>query len=156
MDFPELVSPNFTLTELTKSTVADRYGVDNSCPSEAVYKALQALAHEILEPVRARFGQFKVTSAYRSAKVNELISGSKDSQHPFGTAVDFEIGGTTNFAIAEWISEARDFDSLALECYIIGNPNSGWVHCSYVSKAKNRRLISTSHPKTGVVKGLVY
>lgn len=155
--YRELLSPHFTLTELTKSTVADRYGIDNTCPSDEVYDSLQKLAMNILEPTRARFGQFKVMSGYRNKKVNELISGSKDSQHPFGQAADFEIGGTTNYAIAQWIAETLDFDMLSLEQYTKGKKDSGWVHCSYISKEKNRRLIVTSFSKKSgeeTIKGL--
>ena len=41
--FKEDVSPHFSLTELTKSATALRYGLDNSCPSQDVYDALKAL-----------------------------------------------------------------------------------------------------------------
>lgn len=154
-EFRERLSTHFTLTELTKSTAADRYGVDNSCPSQEIYDNLERLCLNILEPVRKRFGQFVVTSGYRSPKVNELVGGAKTSQHPKGQAADFEVGGTSNFDVANWIAESLDFDQLILEFYIKGKPNSGWVHCSYISKEKNRRQILTVHPKFGTFKGLV-
>lgn len=154
MTFDQKLSPHFTLAELTKSTAADRFGLDNDCPSQEVYDNLARLAINILEPVRTRFGQFTVTSAYRSPKVNEAVGGAKTSQHMYGYAGDFEVGGKSNFEVADWIANALDFDQLILEYYTPGKPNSGWVHCSYVSQQKNRRQILTVGPK-GTLKGLV-
>lgn len=153
--FEEKLSQNFTLTELTKSAVADRLMFDNSCPSEEVYQNLKTLSMVILEPVRTRFGQFKVTSAYRSPEVNAAINSPSTSQHPLGCAADFEIGGATNYDIAEWIMNSLDFDQLILENYTPGKPYSGWVHCSYVSKEKNRRQVLTVTPHQKVYQGLV-
>lgn len=154
MDVDIKLSPNFTLAELTKSTVADRFNLNNDCPSEEVYDNLKRLALNILEPVRARFGQFKVTSAYRSKEVNKKSGGGEASTHPLGTSADFEIGGIDNYNIAEWIMNSLDFDQLILENYTLGKPYSGWVHCSYVSKEKNRRQVLTVTPDQTVMQGL--
>lgn len=155
MDVDIKLSPNFTLVELTKSTVADRFKLNNDCPSEEVYDSLKRLALNVLEPVRTRFGQFKVTSAYRSSEVNKKSGGGEDSTHTLGTTADFEIGGANNYDIAEWIMNALDFDQLILENYTPGKPYSGWVHCSYVSKEKNRRQILTVTPDQKIYQGLV-
>lgn len=149
------LTTNFTLAELTKSVVAERLKLDNSCPSEEVYFNLKNLAVEVLEPVRERFGQFKVTSAYRSKEVNQAVSGNPNSQHMQGLAADFEIGGSDNYEIAKWIMNSLDFDQLILEHYVPGNPDSGWVHCSYVSKDKNKRQVLTVTPDQKAYSGLV-
>jgi hypothetical protein len=155
MDIDIKLSPNFTLVELTKSTVSDRFNISNDCPSEEVYDNLKRLALNILEPVRTRFGQFKVTSAYRSSKVNEKSGGGAASTHVLGTSADFEIAGATNYDVAEWIMNSLDFDQLILENYVVGKPYSGWVHCSYVSKEKNRRQVLTVTPDQTVMQGLL-
>jgi hypothetical protein len=33
--------------------------------------------------------------------------------------------------LAQWIMDNLDYDQLILEFYKEGEPNSGWVHCSY-------------------------
>ena len=137
MDVDIKLSPNFTLVELTKSTVADRFSLNNDCPSEEVYDNL------------------KVTSAFRSPKVNEKSGGGAASTHVLGTSADFEIGGATNYDVAEWIMNSLDFDQLILENYTVGKPYSGWVHCSYVSKEKNRRQVLTVSPDQTVTQGLI-
>ena len=158
MKFEEKLSPHFTLSELTKSTMAERMGLDNECPSEEIYENLKRLAINVLEPVRARFGQFKVTSGYRSPKVNEAVGGAKNSEHMKGTAADFEIGGVSNFEVAEWISQSIDYNQLILEMAKRNKDDAGWVHCSFVSKEKNKRKILTVFSPSdggGTVNGLV-
>ena len=63
--------------------------------------------------------------------MNQAIGGATNSQHMSGEAADIVLPGVTRFALAQWIEQSLDFDQLILERYTPGNPNSGWVHCSY-------------------------
>lgn len=125
------LSPHFTLAELTRSTAAERYGLSNEPPAEAV-EALRRLCLEVLEPVRRNFGRpVIVNSGYRSRAVNRKVRGSPRSQHMLGEAADIEIPGISNGYVAQWILEQLDFDQLILENYKPGVPSSGWVHVSW-------------------------
>ena len=136
------LSRHFTLREAVKSQTASRRGIDNTPPLELI-PAMVRVAEHILEPVRARFRTPIVPSSfYLCPKLNAAVgSTNPDSQHTKGEAVDFEIAGFTNYEIAKWVSENLDFDQLILECYVPGDPSSGWVHVSYVSATENRREI---------------
>ncbi len=79
-----LVSPHFTLEELTNTEVRD---VDNSCPP-GLRPNLEHLAETILEPLRMRFGPYIISSAYRCLAVNLAIGGSKTSAHMEANAAD--------------------------------------------------------------------
>ena len=69
--------------------------------------------------------------------------GSKsNSQHTTGQAVDFEIPGIPNLAVAEWIRDKLDFDQLILEFFDPEEPHSGWVHVS-LKKKDNRNQVLT-------------
>ena len=46
-------------------------------------------------------------------------------------AADFEIFSVPNNEVSDWIKENLMFDQLILEYYTPGEPNSGWIHCSY-------------------------
>jgi hypothetical protein len=96
---------------------------------------LQALCENILEKVYAKFGsagQFKITSGYRSPRINARFSSSSNSQHTYGQAVDFEIVGISNYTVAKWIQENLDYDQLILEeCKNPNDINDGWIHVSY-------------------------
>lgn len=137
---PDLLSPHFSMREMTRSETAARRGIDNTPPDD-VRPALKILAMAVLEPVRAAFGPVLVTSGYRSPELNKAIKGSPRSQHMLGQAVDFEVPGVPNVRIAKWISTHLDYDCLILEFHDPADPQAGWVHCSYVGQKNRKRLL---------------
>jgi zinc D-Ala-D-Ala carboxypeptidase len=137
------LTANFYLSELVKSEIATRLGLDNA-PYQVVISNLQFLAEKILQPVRDHYKlPVIVNSGYRSPAVNEATKGSRFSQHMTGEAADFEIPGIDNKELAEWIVKHLTFDQLILEFYTHGNTNSGWVHCSY-NPLKKRYSVLTA------------
>ena len=132
------LSPNFSLSELTKSQTATRKGIDNT-PSPEHQENLKLLCEAVLQPVREHFGRVvTVTSGYRSPELCTAIGSKITSQHARGEAADFEIFGVSNKELADYIHEHLDYDQLILEYWNESDPNSGWVHCSY-SEGKNRK-----------------
>ena len=125
------LSRNFTLSELTKSDTAIRKGINNNPNAEQIEK-LKALCENILQPVRDHFGRVKVTSGFRSSELCVAIGSSANSQHARAEAADFECVGVDNAELADWIKRELPYDQLILEYYTPGEPNSGWIHCSYV------------------------
>ena len=125
------LSRNFTLQELTKSDTAIRKGIDNNPNADQIEK-LKALCENILQPVRDHFGRVKVTSGYRSPELCSAIGSSVNSQHAKAEAADFECIGVDNAELADWINQNLPYDQLICEFYTPGEPNSGWIHCSYI------------------------
>ena len=126
------LSQNFSLRELTKSQTAERKGIDNT-PTDEHIENLKLLCENILQPVRDHFGRVKVTSGYRSIQLCEAIGSSARSQHAKAEAADFECIGVDNAELFDWIKSNLSPDQLILEFYTPGEPNSGWIHCSYIS-----------------------
>ena len=122
---------NFTLSELTKSDTAIRRDINNNPNAEQVEK-LKALCENILQPVRDHFGRVKVTSGFRSVDLCLAIGSSSNSQHAKAEAADFECVGVDNAELADWIKDNLPYDQLIVEYYTPGEPNSGWIHCSYI------------------------
>ena len=122
---------NFSLLELTKSATAIRKGIDNNPNADQVEK-LKALCENILQPVRDHFGRVKVTSGFRSVELCTAIGSSANSQHAKAEAADFECPGVDNAELADWIHKNLPYDQLILEFYTPGEPNSGWIHCSWI------------------------
>ena len=122
---------NFTLLELTKSDTAIRKGINNNPNAEQIEK-LKTLCEKILQPVRDHFGRVKVTSGYRSPELCVAIGSSLSSQHSKAEAVDFECMGIDNAEVADWVKMNCEVDQLILEYYTPGEPNSGWIHCSWI------------------------
>ena len=123
---------NFSLLELTKSDTAIRRGIDNEPNADQIDK-LKLLCENILQPVRDHFGRVKVTSGFRSVALCEAIGSSANSQHAKAEAADFECPGVDNAELADWIHKNLSYDQLILEFYTPGEPNSGWIHCSWIS-----------------------
>jgi zinc D-Ala-D-Ala carboxypeptidase len=122
---------NFTLSELTKSDTAIRRGINNNPNAEQIEK-LKALCENILQPVRDHFGRVKITSGFRSVELCEAIGSSARSQHAKAEAADFEVVGTDNAELFDWIKSNLSPDQLILEFYTPGEPNSGWIHASWI------------------------
>ena len=122
---------NFTLSELIKSDTAIRRGINNNPNAEQIEK-LKALCENILQPVRDHFGRVKITSGYRSVELCEAIGSSARSQHARAEAADFEVVGVDNAELFDWIKFNLQPDQLILEYYTPGEPNSGWIHCSWI------------------------
>ena len=138
------LSPNFALSELTKSQAALRRGIKNT-PSAAEIEALRALALNVLQPIRDYFKKpVVINSGFRNEEVNHLTGGAVTSQHVSGEAADIEIPGVSNFEIAKWIEKRLVFDQVILEFYTPGQPQSGWVHVSFKASGKNRKQSLTA------------
>ena len=139
------LSKHFKLHEFEKSATAIRLGIKNKAGSGEI-KNLTDVCYEILEPVRAKFDDkpVMITSGYRSEELCEAIKSSKTSQHTKGQAVDFEIAGISNLEVALWIQNNCNYDQLILEFWKEEHedPNSGWVHCSFV-EGSNRKQVLT-------------
>ena len=135
------LSNNFSLKELTASQTAERKGISNN-PSEDHMTNLKELCVNVLQKVRDHYGKVvSVSSGYRSPELCVAIGSSVNSQHAKGQAADFEVFGLSNADLCKWISENLEFDQLILEYHNIGEPNSGWIHCSYRADGENRKQI---------------
>ena len=131
---------NFTLSELIKSDTAIRKGINNNPNAEQIEK-LKALCENILQPVRDHFGRVKITSGFRSPELCTAIGSSVNSQHARAEAADFECIGVDNAELFDWIKSNLEPDQLILEFYTPGEPNSGWIHCSWVAENPRKQLL---------------
>lgn len=136
------LTANFYLSELTRSQEATRRGIDNT-PDADTIKNLKLLAEHVLQPVRDKFGPVTVSSGYRTFMLNKAIGGSLNSDHCYGYAADFEVPGVDNKVVALWIRDNLKFTQLILEFYT-GEPDSGWVHCSYNPDLLKNQVLSAT------------
>ena len=126
----------FTISELSKSSIAKAFGIDNTPNPEAVDN-MELLIDNLLDPIREAWGKpIYVNSGYRCEELNNIVKGAKKSQHKSGQAADittnsidgnrqlFDLIKTGGFVFDQLIDEA----------------NYAWVHISY-NHRKNRRQI---------------
>ena len=134
------LSRNFTLQELIKSDTAIRLDINNN-PNSGQIEKLKDLCENILQPVRDHFGRVKVTSGFRSEQLCIKIGSSVNSQHAKAEAADFEVIGTDNAELFDWIKANLTPDQLILEFYTPGEPNSGWIHCSWIPEGRRASFL---------------
>ena len=151
------LTPNFSLSEMTKSDTALRLDMDNT-PNAAQVENLKTLCEKILQPVRDHFGKgVKVNSGFRHPQVNAAVGGSTTSDHCKGMAADIEIPGVANGDLAQWIVDNLEFRQVILEFYTPGVPDSGWVHVSFNPEDNKKQVLTAAKQrgKTLYLSGLV-
>lgn len=145
-----MLSPHFSLAELTHSQEATRKGLDNT-PSEAVTDNLRRLA-ERLEQVRSVLGKpVTISSGYRSPEVNEAIGGVDTSEHCDGRAADIICPAYGSpYQVAQAIYAAGiEFNQLILEY-------GAWVHISIPKCGRGPKMETLTYRKgRATVRGLV-
>lgn len=139
------LAPHFALAELTKSSTAERLGLDNTPPPE-VLPALTRTA-EMLERIRSTLGvPVTVTSGYRAWAVNKAVGGVTTSDHAQGRAADIVAPRYgTPLQIARALAPLLDVLGIGQLIYERFGSTS-WVHVStrVPDKRVNRVITITS------------
>jgi len=138
------LSEHLNLSEVTKSDTAKRLGIDNN-PTPEHLANLKLIAENIFEPIRKHFDKpIFLSSGYRSKALNSAVPGSSStSQHCSGEALDLDQDGkqtgVTNKMVFDYIKNNLNFDQLIWEFGTDSNPD--WVHVSWESTGKQRKMI---------------
>jgi uncharacterized protein YcbK (DUF882 family) len=139
------LSPNFTVEMLSNKAAVTRDVIRSHAGAtygEIAYN-LQAVALNILEPVKKLYPNMFVTSAFRDPG---NASNAKTSQHPLGQGVDMQFKGITKkeyYEIATKLAKVLKYDQLILEyCSYSKNP---WIHVSYSVKNRDQVLTFFNH-----------
>ena len=131
-----MIELNFTMSELLKSDIAEKYNISN-IPDKKSLDNMLILICECLQPIRNYIAKpMIISSGYRSPRLNghPLINSKDTSQHVTGQAVDFTIKGMTPKQIIEMIKRSGvEYDQVI-------NEHNIWVHISY-NKGKNRKQV---------------
>jgi len=155
------LTPNFKLSEFTRSARAKKLGIKNEPTTEEIER-IKLWCIYIGEPVRKHFGKpVSVSSGFRSEKLNAATPGSsKTSQHRLGEAADIKVAGVPNVDVFNYIRDHLIFDQLIAEYLVKSVKDAGWVHVSYTERKPCRMDVKSAvrNKKTGKVeyhKGLV-
>lgn len=132
---PILLSPHFTLQEAVFSEIAERHGINNSSPPQAVVDAARHTA-ERMEIVRTLLGApIRISSWIRCPSLNAVLKSKPTSQHILGEAVDFTCDRFgTALEICTYLLGAQTrvrWHQLILE--------HTWVHISWKSDPNSKQ-----------------
>ena len=123
---------NFSISELVQSETAILHNINNMPDIDSLDNMLD-LIYYVLQPIRDRLKKpMIITSGYRCHKVNELLNGSKTSQHLKGQAADFIVPGMAVDDVIQFIRNSYiEYDQLL-------NEYDKWIHISF-DKGNNRQ-----------------
>lgn len=122
----------FTITELIRSDLAMRRGIDNTPPAEA-HRELHRLI-DYLDKVREAYGApIRVSSGYRSPALNAAVGGKPMSQHLKGQAADLVTDDLKK--LGNVIRRVGGFDQLIYE-HVGG---ARWIHVSIAPEGRPPR-----------------
>lgn len=126
----------FTMRELTRSRTAQRLGIDNTPPAEAV-EQLRLLVDHVLDPLRKAYGRpIHVNSGYRCPALNRAVGGAPRSQHMRGQAADITAGSpTANRRLLQLIRTHR----LPVD-QVIDEHGGAWLHVSHSANPRRQFL----------------
>lgn len=133
---------HFTIEELYASATAKAKGIDNK-PNVQQLINLVYLAAYVLEPLRVAMNEaIKISSGFRSRRLNEAVGGVLNSQHCKGQAADLCIDGDMKKGRKwfDYIKTHLPFDQLIWE-----HSKDGvyWIHVSFVYPdfGRNRKQV---------------
>lgn len=79
----------FTLKEMTESSMAKTYHIDNEPKEDSIKENLKKVMY-ILDLIRTHIGKpIYINSGYRCDKLNTIVGGVYNSMHTKGLAADF-------------------------------------------------------------------
>lgn len=127
---------NFTYKELIKSDTALRLGIDNIPPTN-IWRSIELLAANCLQPIREKFGPIKINSGYRSIPLCLAVGSSIYSNHTRGEAADLEpfYSDIKLIDVLNWIYDNLEFRELIAEYFPMG-----WIHISFRENGNDKIL----------------
>lgn len=135
------LSPHFTLDELTET----EQPFDNTPPKAAIAE-LTRLCLGFLEPLRVHTGPIKVTSGFRSPKVNVAVGGSATSAHlagraadVFGLACDLEYFWGSVLVCERGPASPGWAEHIDQAIYYVRPKGAGWVHLGIAAAGRSPR-----------------
>lgn len=122
----------FCLKELTASATAQREGIDNR-PTESAYHLLHVLVDQLLDPIRAAWGEpIVVSSGYRCKELNALVGGAQHSHHLLGCAADLIAGNRADHRRLFHLIQQIQQEGKIKFTQLIAEDDYRWLHISYV------------------------
>lgn len=131
----------FSIEELCASDTARRRGIDNT-PDAAKRQKLQTLIEQLLDPIRAVWGNpITVNSGYRCPKLNAAVGSVSTSQHLRGEAADISVGSPAdNKRLFDKIVALHNEGRIAFD-QLIDESSYKWIHISYRAGSNRNQIL---------------
>jgi zinc D-Ala-D-Ala carboxypeptidase len=144
------LTQNFTLSEMTKSETALRFGMAND-PTETEIENMRVLCEKVLQPVRNYYGMgVKVNSGYRhplGKRQGWWQCNIRPLHRVLPQTSRFPVLPTPNWRSGSRTTASSDQLNFGV-LHSPGVPDSGWVHVSY-DPSDNKKQVLTATKKDG-------
>ena len=150
------MSQYFTLLELTKSSTADKLGIDNTPKEKYIQDNLIELM-DFLDGVREAWTimceekswdnpAIIVNCGYRCDALNEAVKGSKTSAHTIGAAADIEPKNQRNKEFLKFLEQYLLDNHIPFDQLLNEKPDKNgvpsWIHIGLKNRqGKQRRMV---------------
>lgn len=145
------LTEHFSLEELIASEMASRLGINNT-PPPSVCISLLILAQGLEEVRTLLISPIHVNSGYRSKQLNQVVGGSKTSDHIIGLAADIIC---PTFGKPLEICRAIAASNIPFKQVI--HEFGHWCHISFAlpHEEAKRELLTIASVATGYQEGLL-
>ena len=124
------MSKNFSLNEFLRSDNATRYKIDNK-PNEEQLENIEFVARQ-LEIIRSYYNKpIIISSGFRTKELNDLLKGSKTSQHMQGLAVDINLKTKNENKIFFNLVNKLIQEKKIKVYQLIDEKNYSWIHIGF-------------------------
>jgi len=127
-------------------------GVNYGMTAQEIICNLKQLTENVLDPIRKRYPNMVVTSAWRSESVNTSAGGSNTSDHLFGRAADIQFSDMyreDHYKLAIDIQKMLPaYNQIILEY----KGSSTWIHISYKSVGNKNESLTMDAARNKVIK----
>ena len=150
------MSQYFTFSELTKSSTADKLGIDNTPKEKYIQDNLTELM-DFLDGVREAWttmceekswgtASIIVNCGYRCDALNEAVKGSKTSAHSIGAAADIEPKNQRNKEFLKFLEQYLLDNHIPFDQLLNEKPDKNgvpsWIHIGLKNRqGKQRRMV---------------
>lgn len=122
------LSEHFTLEEMTRSSAAQTYKLENT-PDSTQTQNLITLCQKVLEPARNLYHHpLIINSGFRSKEVNRKVGGAANSYHLSGKAADIHVDNIQDGAILSATLLSLELTDI---CILEKRGRKVWVHVQW-------------------------
>lgn len=134
------LAKNFTLEELIRSDTAKKLGISNE-PNDYCKENLRTLCEKVLQPARDEYGKpIRISSGYRSERLNRAVGGVPNSFHLYGQAADIICDSAEEMACLARILVKQEKTDLVI---IESAKGKMWIHVQWRQNPRHRTTYIT-------------
>jgi hypothetical protein len=125
------LTEQYTLGQVCVGSSGIPSGVNYGLPASEIVCNLRLLVSNCIEPIKAKYPNLNITSAWRSEAQNTKIGGSKTSDHLKGMAIDFQLTGFNRKQHYDAVIEIQKLLPAFRQLILEYKGATTWIHIAF-------------------------